>query len=146
MMKINYTEAIWNRCAGIGKSGVPEEFRNGLAARGLKYIVGVTGDIVVFTEEPRWEPPGPVEGTGGRPRKRPRLAEGIPRPVSLRDLAAGTPLRKVTWCEETKGRLSGHLARLRVWPGGGWATSECTSAEPIWQLIKRQADGKLKYA
>src|SRR3954467_6536600 len=73
--------------------GVSEEFRQGLAARGLAYLVGVTDEMVVFTEEPRWEPPGPAarpEGTGGRPRRRPQLAEGSPRPVSLKDLASAT--------------------------------------------------------
>jgi SRSO17 transposase len=129
--------------------GVSKEFRDGLAARGLKYIVGVTDDMVVFTEEPTWERPGPAarpRRTGGRPRKRPRLTEDSPRPVSLKDLAARTPLRKVTWREGTEGKLSGHFAWLRVWPGGGWATGSCAGAEPIWLLIERQADGKLKYA
>jgi SRSO17 transposase len=138
----------WLALADAGY-GVSEEFRKGLAARGLKYIVGVTDEMVAFTEEPTWEPPGPAErpeGTGGRPRKRPRLPEDAPRPVSLRDLAAKTPLRKVTWREGTKGKLSGHFAWLRVWPGGGWATGDCAGAEPLWLLIERQADGKLKYA
>ena len=138
----------WLALADAGY-GVSEEFRKGLAARGLKYIVGVTDEMVVFTEEPTWEPPGPAErpeGTGGRPRTRPRLAEAAPRPVSLKELAAKTPLRKVTWREGTKGKLSGHFAWLRVWPGGGWATGDCAGAEPIWLLIERQADGKLKYA
>jgi SRSO17 transposase len=132
--------------AGYGVSG---EFRDGLASRGLMYIVGVTDEMVVFTEGPTWELPAPAEGpgrAGGRPRKRPRLAEDAPRPVSLRDLAAVTRLRKVTWREGTKGKLSGHFAWLRVWPGGGWATGECAGAEAIWLLIERQADGKLKYA
>ena len=66
--------------------------------------------------------------------------------MSLKDLAAETPLRKVTWREGTKGKLSGHFAWLRVWPGGGWATGDCAGAEPIWLLIEEQADGKLKYA
>jgi SRSO17 transposase len=126
--------------------GVSEEFRAGLAVRGLKYIVGVTEEMVVFTAEPQWEWPAPAEGTGGRPRKRPRLPEGAPRPVSLKELAAATKLHKVTWREGTKGKLSGHFAWLRVWPGGGWATGDCAGAEPIWLLIERQADGKLKYA
>ena len=120
-----------------------------MARRGLKYIVGVTDEMVVFTEEPRWEPPGPAarpEGTGGRPRRRPRLAEGTPRPVSLKDLAAATTLHPVTWREGTKKELSGDFAWLRVWPGGGWATGDCAFAEPIWLLIERQADGALKYA
>jgi SRSO17 transposase len=105
--------------------------------------------MVVFTEEPKWEPPGPAErpdGTGGRPRTRPRLVEGATRPVSLKELAAGTTLRKVAWREGTKGELSGRFAWLRAWPGGGWATGDCAGAEPIWLLIERQADGKLKYA
>jgi SRSO17 transposase len=138
----------WLALADAGY-GVSEEFRTGLAARGLKYIVGVTDEMVVFTEEPKWEAPGPAErseGTGGRPRTRPRLAEGAARPVSLKELAARTRLRKVTWREGTKGKLSGHFAWLRVWPGGGWATGACAGAEPIWLLIERQADGKLKYA
>jgi SRSO17 transposase len=138
----------WLALADAGY-GVSEEFREGLAARGLKYIVGVTDEMVVFAEEPKWERPGPVEkseGTGGRPRTRPRLAEGAARPVSLKELAARTRLGKVTWREGTKGKLSGHFAWLRVWPGGGWAAGECAGAEPIWLLIERQADGKLKYA
>jgi SRSO17 transposase len=138
----------WLALADAGY-GVSEEFRNGLAARGLKYIVGVTDEMVVFTEEPVWEMPGPAEksqGTGGRPRQRPRLAEDSPQPVRLKDLAARTKLRKVTWREGTKGKLSGHFAWLRVWPASGWATGQCAFAEPIWLLIERQADGKLKYA
>src|SRR5262245_1490352 len=89
----------WLALADAGY-GVSEEFRKGLASRGLKYIVGVTDEMVVFTEEPEWESPGPAErpeGTGGRPRTRPRLAEDAARPVSLKELAARTRLRKVTW-------------------------------------------------
>lgn len=129
--------------------GVSEDFRSGLARRGLTYIVGVTDEMVVFSQEPTWEPPGPADrprGAGGRTRTRPRLAEGSARPVSLKELAARTPLRKVTWREGTKGKLSGHFAWVRVWPASGWTRGECAGAEPIWLLIERQADGKLKYA
>src|SRR5262249_58703099 len=86
----------WLALADAGY-GVSEGFRKGLAARGLKYIVGVTDDMVVFTEEPKWEPPGPAErpeGTGGRSRPRSRVAEGPPRPGGLTDLAARPPPRK----------------------------------------------------
>src|SRR4051812_34340565 len=72
--------------AGYGVSG---PFRDGLASRGLHYIVGVTDEMVVFSEEPSWESPGPAarpSGSGGRPRKRPRLEGGTPRPVSLKEL------------------------------------------------------------
>ncbi|QDV34402.1 IS701 family transposase [Tautonia plasticadhaerens] len=127
--------------SGYGVSGPS---RDGLAARGLHYIVGVTDEMVVFTEQPRWV--APAAATGGRPQKRPRLAEGSPRPVSLKELAARTPRRKVTWREGTKGPMWGRFAWLRVWPGQGWATGQCAMAEPIWLLIEEQADGKLKYA
>ena len=46
--------------------GVSEDFPRRLARRGLKYIVGVTDEMVVFTEEPRWESRGPADGRGDR--------------------------------------------------------------------------------
>src|SRR6516225_2316285 len=68
--------------AGYGAAG---DFREGLAARGLTYIVGVTGHFVVFPEPPAWAAPRPA--TGGRPQTRPQLADGSPRPVALSELA-----------------------------------------------------------
>ncbi len=130
--------------AGYGVSG---PFREGLAERGLHYIVGVTGEMVVFAEEPTWEAPPPRRpGAGGRPSVRSRPAESSPRPVSLKGLAAKVPPGKVTWREGTRGKLSGRFARVRVWPGSGWATGECAGADPVWLLIEEQADGEIKYA
>jgi SRSO17 transposase len=127
--------------SGYGVSG---PFRDGLAGRGLHYVVGVTDEMVVFAEEPSWDEP--KVGTGGRPRKRRRLAGGSARPVSLKELAARVPRRKVTWREGTKGPMWGRFAWLRVWPAHGWAAGDCAGAGPIWLLIEEQADGKLKYA
>jgi SRSO17 transposase len=127
--------------SGYGVSG---PFRDGLAERGLHYIVGVTDEMVVFTEEPRWVEPKST--TGGRPQKRRRPADDSPRPASLKVLAATTPRRKVTWREGTKGPMWGRFAWLRAWPAGGWATGECAGAAPIWLLIEEQADGQIKYA
>jgi SRSO17 transposase len=124
--------------------GVAQDFRDGLQQRGLHYIVGVTAEMVVFTEEPRWVVPA-RSGRGRRPT-RPQLTDDSPQPVSLKDPAARTPLRKVTWREGTKGKLAGRFAWLRVWPAQGWATGECASAEPLWLLIEEQADGTIKYA
>jgi SRSO17 transposase len=124
--------------------GVSRDFRDGLQQRGLHYLVGVTDEMVVFTEPPRWIVPD-RDGRRRRPT-RPRLADDAPRPVSLKPLAARTPLRKVTWREGTKGKLSGRFAWLRVWPASGWATGDCADAEPTWLLIEEQADGKRKYA
>jgi SRSO17 transposase len=127
--------------AGYGVSG---DFRAGLQQRGLSYVVGVTEDFVVFTEQPRWELPA-WSGRGRRPT-RPRLAEGSPRPVALAELARQVKRQRVTWREGTKGKLSGRFAWLRVWPGQGWQTGDCADQEPLWLLIEEQADGKLKYA
>ena len=64
--------------SGYGVSG---PFPEGLAGRGLHYIVGVTDEMLVFTEPPRWI--APTASTGGRPRKRHRLAEDSHRPSAL---------------------------------------------------------------
>ena len=127
--------------SGYGVSG---PLRAGLAARGLCYVLGVTGEMVVFTQEPRWQSPGPSDG--GRPRLRYRLEADCPRPLSLRAVAASVPRRKVTWRAGTKGPMAGRFAWRRVWPAHGWATGECAHAEPLWLLIEEQADGTLKYA
>jgi SRSO17 transposase len=87
--------------------GVSKAFRDGLAGRELHYVVGVTEDMVVFTEEPRWVEPGPSRG--GRPRTRPRLSEESPRPATLKDLASSLPREEVTWRRGTKGDLRGKL-------------------------------------
>jgi SRSO17 transposase len=100
--------------SGYGVSG---PFRQALEARGLHYVVGVTEQMVVFAEEPRWEWPEQASRGAYRPRNRPRLAEDSPQAVSLAELAARTPLRRVTWRHGTKGPLSARFAWLRVTAG-----------------------------
>jgi hypothetical protein len=100
--------------------------------------------MVVFTEEPRWVWPGP--SARGRPRSNPHLADGSPRPVSLKLLADRLPRRTVTWREGTKGKLAAKFAWVRVWPAQDWAQGRCAGAEPIWLLIEERADGKIQYA
>ena len=125
--------------SGYGVSG---PLRAGLTQRGLRYVLGVTGEMVVFTEEPRWQAPEP--SGGGRPRARPRLVQGSATAQSLRAVAAQTPRRKVTWREGTKRPLSARFAWVRVWPAHGWATGDCAGQESIWLLIEEEADGTLK--
>ncbi len=131
---------------GYGASG---PFREGLEQRGLSYIVGVSPETVGFTAEPVWESPGPPArpaGTGGPSRRRPRLAEGQPRPVSVKSLAKSLPREEVTWREGTKGKLSAKFAWVRVWPGRGWAEGACAGAKAIWLLIEEPSDGQIQYA
>jgi len=124
--------------------GVSPDFRDGLEQRKLPYIVGVTEDFVVFTKQPRWQVPE-WSGRGRRPERQ-QLTADSPRPIALAELAKGVKLRRVTWREGTKGKLSGRFAWLRVWPAQGWQTGECAGKGPIWLLIEEQADGKIKYA
>src|SRR3954449_4802160 len=56
--------------AGYGAS---QDFREGLEQRELFYIAGVTSEMVVFAEEPRWI--APAVATGGRPQRNPQLAD-----------------------------------------------------------------------
>src|SRR5947199_866156 len=127
--------------AGYGASA---EFRDGVAARGLVYMAGVTGDFVVFTKPPAWT--APRASGRGRPATRQRLAADNAPPVALSALAKQVRLRKVTWREGTKGKLAARFAWLRVWPGHGWREGACAGAGPIWLLIEEQAEGKLKFA
>jgi SRSO17 transposase len=131
--------------SGYGVSG---PLRVGLAERGLHYVLGVTAEMIVFTEEPRWQAPGPrADGRpDGRRRGRARLCGDCAQPLSLREVAAQTPLRKVTWRKGTKGPMAGRFAWLRVWPAHGWATGDCAGEEPIWLLLEEQPDGTIKYA
>jgi SRSO17 transposase len=103
--------------ADAGGYGVSGPFRRELEARGLYYVVGVTEPMVVFAQEPRWEWPQGAARGAHRPRSRPRLAKGSPEPVALAELAARTPLRRVTWRQGTKGPLSARFAWLRVTAG-----------------------------
>lgn len=127
--------------AGYGVSGT---FRAGPDARGLEYVAGVTGELVVSPEQPRWI--RPARPSRGRPRTRSRLAPNNPRPVSPRAVAARLPRRRVAWREGTRGKLSGRSAWVRVWPGRGWATGDCADAGPVRRLIEEPADGTLTFA
>lgn len=124
--------------------GVSAALRAGLAERGWHYLLGVTEEMVVFAEEPRWqEPPA---GRKGRPRSRPRLAADSAPALSLKALAARTPLAKVTWREGTKGPMNRRFAWVRVWPAHDWVAGGCAGAAPRWLLIEEEPDGSLRYA
>jgi SRSO17 transposase len=127
--------------------GVSEPFREAVAARGLHYVVGVTDRMVVFTEAPQWQPPDPAAvRTRSRPRTRARLTDASPQAFTLAEVAARTPLRRVTWRAGTKRRLSARFGWVRVWPAAGWVKGECAGATPHWLLIERRDDGSWHYA
>jgi SRSO17 transposase len=102
--------------------------------------------MIVFAEQPRWEWPDRAVRGRSAPRSRPRLVKDAPEPVTLAELAARTPLGRVTWRNGTKGPLSARFAWLRVWPAYGWEAGECAGAEPHWLLIERRPDDSVRYA
>jgi len=74
------------------------------------------------------------------------LAPDSPRPVAVSTLAEGLRLRRVSWREGTKGKLSARFAWVRVWPGQDWHHGSCAHAEPLWLLVEEQPGGEIKFA
>jgi SRSO17 transposase len=127
--------------AGYGSSS---ELRGGLAQRGLHYVVGVQPETVVFSREPRWaRPPRPRRG---RASKLWVLAADSPRPVAVSELAGQLRLRRVSWRQGTKGRLSARFAWVRVWPAAGWHRGVRARPSPLWLLVEARDDGEVQYA
>jgi SRSO17 transposase len=124
--------------------GASGPFRDGLAQRRLRYILGVTNKMLAFAEPP----PGvvPAAAPRDRPQERHRPAGGPPLPSSLKDLAAQTRRFLMAWTDGTREPTSGRFAWLRVRPGRDSSAGPCAGAEPIWLLIEEQADGELEYA
>ncbi len=127
--------------AGYGNSGA---FREGLASRGLKYVVGVMPSTVVFAQQPRWV--RAPQARRGRVSDRWVLAADSPRPVGVGELAKGLSLRRVAWREGTKGRLSARFAWVRVWPGADWHRGVRVRPAPVWLLVESRDDGEVQYA
>ena len=96
--------------------GNDSKFRNGLAALGLKYALGVQSTTTVWPEG--GGPLAPPRYCGcGRPPKLLRR-DAAHQPLAVRELAlrrlAPTSWRTVTWREGTAGMLRSRFAALRV--------------------------------
>jgi SRSO17 transposase len=99
--------------AGYGDGAA---FRNGLAARGLFYVVAVSGTQRVWPPGIEPLPPQATPGQPGRPRTRYRPPSNA-APLAIRELAARlgrSAYRKVTWREGSRGRQSSRFAAVRV--------------------------------
>lgn len=127
--------------AGYGNSGA---LRDGLVERGLRYVVGVAPETVVFAQQPRWKIPD--RGRRGKFPTRWVLTDDSPRPVAVGELAGRLRLRRVSWRAGTKGKLYAPFAWVRVWPGADWHRGMRVRPEPIWLLVEEQPGGVLKFA
>src|SRR5258708_870481 len=95
--------------------GSNTEFRDGLTALGLQYVVGVQSSMTVW--EPGKQPlPAKPRGKTGRPaRLLQRSADH--QPVSVKQLAMSLPatsFHEITWREGTDRKLRSRFAAVRV--------------------------------
>ena len=116
--------------------GNNSQFRAGVTARGLQYMVGVESSTTVW--EPGAQPlPAPSRKGKGRPAKRLRRSPQH-QPVSVKELALGLPSgdwKDVTWREGVERSLKSRFAAVRVRP----AHRDYLKAEPHpeqWLLIE----------
>lgn len=116
--------------------GINTEFRDGLTALELQYVVGVQSSMTVW--EPGKQPlPAKPRGRMGRP---PRLLHRTPdhQPVAVKQLAMALPtgaFKELSWREGTDRKLRSRFAAVRVRP----AHRDYWKAEPHaeeWLLIE----------
>jgi SRSO17 transposase len=97
--------------------GVDTEFRDGVTARGLPYVVGVQSTISLWPPGVMPLPPKKWSGNGRPPSLIRR--DGKRKPVSAKQLAIGLPARawrRVTWREGSNTMLTSRFAAIRVRP------------------------------
>jgi SRSO17 transposase len=97
--------------------GDDTDFRDGLTALELRYCVGVRLKTTVW---PAGQGPLPPKPSSGRGRKPSRLRRDLEhQPVTVQALALGLPakkLRKVSWREGARGKMSSRFAAVQVRP------------------------------
>ncbi len=125
--------------------GTVTAFRQGLAARRLRYVVGVESTLGVWTT-PQRRRTQRYQGRG-RPRK-PRYVRP-PRPESVMAVATRIPptdWRDVSWREGTKGPLRSRFAACRVQPAHGHWEHQAELPR-VWLLAEwpRGAPGPTKF-
>lgn len=95
--------------------GINTEFRDGLTALKLQYVVGVQSSMTVW--EPGKQPlPAKPSGKRGRPR-RPLQRSADHPPVSVKQLAMRLPctaFQEITWREGAERKLRSRFAAVRV--------------------------------
>lgn len=97
--------------------GVDTDFRDGITALGLTYVVGIQSSASLW---PPGQEPLPVKPWSGRGRPTSRVGRSADhKPVSVKDLAASLPKdawRRVTWRQGTNAPLASRFAAIRVRP------------------------------
>lgn len=114
--------------------GVVTDYRDGLAARRLQYVVGITGNIGFWVGTVPAQPPQP--NGFGRPRT--RYDYGDHRPQSALNIALSLPTEQwteLTWDQGSKGPLRSRFAAIRVHPSHGYHQGKPPRPEE-WLIIE----------
>src|ERR1035441_971781 len=115
--------------AGYGDA---TEFRDGLEARKLPYVVGVSSQVGVWAKPPKIH----IPEYGGRGQPATRYQYGKQRPSSVRDVALHTKgWKKIRWREGSKGWLESRFLAVRVQPSHGFVDGEAPHKE-VWLLVQ----------
>jgi SRSO17 transposase len=125
--------------AGYGDSG---DFRDGLVARNLRYVVAVNGEPVVWPPGSTPKIKAKARGTVGRPPSRHQDDEHPP--VALKRLAPTLAFRRVSWREGSKGWQSGNFAAVRVRTAHRHKEGR-PPGEEQWLLCQRTDDAKTPF-
>jgi SRSO17 transposase len=122
----------------LGDAGCGDEtdFRVGVAALDLQYVLGIRSATTVWPPGQAPLPPAPWSGRGPRPTRLRRSPEH--QPVSVKELALSLPpraWRSVTWREGSQAELASRFAARRLRP----AHRDTLRSEPWpeeWLLIE----------
>jgi SRSO17 transposase len=122
----------------LGDAGYGDEcdFRVGVAALDLRYVLGIRPGTSVWPPGQAPLPPKPWSGRGRPPTRLQRSPEH--RPLPVKDLAMRLPARAwraVTWREGSRAALTSRFAAVRVRP----AHRDTTRSEPWpeeWLLVE----------
>ena len=115
--------------AGYGDA---TEFRDGLEARHLAYVVGIASTVGVWTQPPTATVPT-YTGRGHPPT---RYTYGTQRPMTAKEAVAHTTgWKTVRWRHGTKGWLTSRFVALRVQPSHGFVQGEPPHKE-VWLLAE----------
>ncbi len=121
---------------GDAAYGDESDFRVGVAALDLRYVLGIRPGTSVWPPGQAPLPPKPWSGRGRPPTRLQRSPEH--QPVSVKDLASSLPRRAwrtVAWREGSQAELASRFAALRVRP----AHRDTARSEPWpeeWLLIE----------
>jgi SRSO17 transposase len=123
--------------------GDAPRLRETIQAHGRFYVLAVAANTRVWTERPKVE--APVEQTGGRPQRAPRLAQGAPKARMVSEVIADLPRsawKRLAVVEGEKGLITYHWARVRV-----VESRNQLPGPDIWLLVRRSpnAPDKLAY-